>query len=388
MTLFNDRFAISGLGVTKQGRIPGVTVNAVRAEAARLAVEDAGLTGRDIGGLIYQVGIEEMINNSLFEPGDVAKRLGMAPNFIWRIEAGGVTCASAILSAMAAIDAGTADYVLCVYGSCDLSHLLNMAGDPDERSTEGAYGLFTPGAQQAMSVTRHMHLYGTTHDQLGAIAVTQRENANKRPDAFMHDRTMTLEDYHKARWIIAPYQKYDMCLINDGGIGLIVTSSERAKDLKSRPVHIMGIGLGVQLKQAYDKENFTTLDVATAKQAAFKTAGITLDDIDVAQLYDCFTGAVLFQTEDYGFCSKGEGGPFWENGHARVGGKIPINTSGGNLSWGYNQGFTPVAEAVRQLRGEGGETQVKDAEIALASGHGTNTTGMMEYGHSTIIMRR
>jgi len=383
-----DKYAIVGLGITKQGRIPGVTINAVRAEAVRLAIEDAGLKVGDIGGYIYQVGVEEM-GRSLFQPGEVAKRLGMQPNFIWHFECGGVTCISALLAAGATIDAGTAEYVVCVYGSCDLSHGLSMVGPPGARSTPGAFGMFTPGASQALSAQRHMYEYGTTQDQLGAIAVTQRENAQKSPDAYMCGRTMTMEDYHNSRWIVEPYHKYDMCLINDGGIAFVVTTAERAKDLKSKPAYIMGVGFGQQVKQAYRKENFTTLDVSPAKEAAFKTAGITLEDVDVAELYDCFTGTVLFQTEDYGFCKKGEGGPFWEEGNARLdGGKIPINTSGGNLSWGYTQGFTPVAESVRQLRGECGATQVKDAEIALASGHGTNLTGAMEYGHGTIILRR
>jgi acetyl-CoA acetyltransferase len=382
-----DRYAIVGLGVTKQGRLPGLSINAVRADVARLAIEDAGLGVEDIGGYIYQVGVEEM-GRSLFQPGDVPKRLGMRPNFIWHFEAGGVTCVSSILAAGAAVEAGTADYVVCVYGSCDLSHILTWGARSGGRYTDGAFGMFTPGAAQALSAKRHMHEYGTTQDQLGAIAVTHRENAQKRPDAYMHGRPMTLEDYHNSGWIVEPYHKYDMCLVNDGGIAFVVTTAERAKDLKSKPVYVMGVGFGQQVKQAYEKQNFTTLDVGPAKEAAFKMAGITLEDIDVAELYDCFTGTVLFETEDYGFCKKGEGGPFWEEGHARLDGKIPINTNGGNLSWGYNQGFGPVAEAVRQLRGEGGETQVKDAEIALATGHGTNTTGVMEYGHGTIILRR
>jgi acetyl-CoA acetyltransferase len=150
----------------------------------------------------------------------------------------------------------------------------------------------------------------------------------------------------------------------------------------------MGVGFGVQVGQAYSKDNFTALAVAPAKEAALRMAGITLEDIDVVQFYDNFTGTVLFQTEDYGFCKKGEGGPFWEEGKGKLDGKIPINTAGGDLSWGYNQGFTPVTEAVRQLRGEGGATQVSDAEVALATGHGTNTTGIMEYGHAAIILRR
>jgi len=382
-----DKYAIVGLGVTKQGKLPGMTINSVRAKAVRLAVEDAGLTIGDIDGYIYQVGVEQMGRND-FSPGNVPKRMGMRPNFIWHFEGGGVTCISSIMAAGAAIEAGTANYVVCVYGSCDLSHMLSWAAPLGTRNTDEAFGMFTAGAPQALSARRHMYEYGTTQDQLGAIAVTQRENAQKRPDAMMHGRPMTLEDYHSSAWIVEPYHKYDMCLVNDGGIAFVVTTQDRVKDLKAKPVYVMGIGFGQQVKQAYEKQNFTTLDIAPAKEAAFKSAGITLDDIDVVQLYDCFTGTVLFQTEDYGLCKKGEGGAFWEEGNARLDGKMPINTSGGSLSWGYNQGFTPVAEAVRQLRGEGGETQVKDAEIALASGHGTNTTGLMEFGHGTIILRR
>jgi acetyl-CoA acetyltransferase len=383
-----DKYAIVGLGITRQGKLPGLSINAVRAEAARLAIEDAGLKVQDVNGFIYQVGMEEMFNNDL-SAGDVPKRLGMRPNFIWNMEAAGNTCVASILAAGAAVEAGTADYVVCVYGSCDRSHPLIMArGEGDYRNTDHAYGMFSPAANHAMSVRRHMHEYGTTHEQLGAIAVTQRENANKRPDAIMYKIKMTLTDYLNSEWLVEPYRKFDCCLVNDGGIAFVVTTAERAKDLKAVPVYVMGAGFGQQVKLVYDKQNFTHLGVASSKAAAFKTAGISLADIDVVEFYDCFTGTVLFQTEDYGFCKKGEGGPFWEDGNARLDGPIPINTGGGSLSWGYNQGFTPVAEAVRQLRGDGGETQVKDAEIALASGHGTNTPGIMEYGHSTIILRR
>lgn len=387
-----NKYAIVGLGITKQGKLPGHSINAVRSEAAWLAIQDAGLTPQDINGFIYQTGIEEM-GNSLFLAGDIPKRMGMRPNFIWHFECGGVTGVAALMSAAMAIEAGTADYVVCVYGSCDLSHLLQWGTQsatmrPMGWGTNAAYGMFTAGAVQGLSVQRHMHEYGTTQDQLGAIAVSHRANANKRPDAMMYERTMTLEDYHKSAWIVKPYHKYDMCLVNDGGIAFVVASAERAKDLKSKPVYIMGIGYGQQINEVYNKKNFTTLDVGPAKEAAFKMAGIGLEDIDVFELYDCFTGTVLFQTEDYGLCKKGEGGPYWEEGRGGLEGKTPINTHGGNLSWGYNQGFGPIAEAVRQLRGEGGQTQIKDVEIALASGHGTNTTGLMEYGHGTIILRR
>lgn len=382
-----DKYAICGLGVSKQGKMPGVNLNALRAEVAQLAIDDAGLTPKDIDGYIYQGSMAEM-RGGFFVGGNVPQRLGLEPKFIWRLETGGVTAISSILAATGAIEAGLVNYVLCLYATTDLSEGLVVAAPPGGRNTPGSFGMFSPGADHAFAARRHMYEYGTTQEQLGAIAVTQRQYSQMRPDAFMYNRPLTMEDYLKSKWVAEPFHILDMCLISDGGIAFIVTTPERSRSLRPKPVYIMGIGLGHQLRESYRKEQYTTLDVGPSKEAAFQMAGITIEDLDVAQMYDCFTITVLLETEGYGFCKKGEGGAFYAEGHSKLGGKIPINTSGGNLSWGYNQGFTPVAEAVRQLRGEGGATQVKDAEIALCSGHGTTSLGSMNYAHGTLVLRR
>ncbi|MBI4300934.1 MAG: thiolase family protein [Chloroflexi bacterium] len=381
-----DRYAIVGLGITKQGRLPGMTENGIRAEAILKAIADSGLKKEEIDGYVYQPG--GMMGGT---GGDVPRMVGLAPKFLWSLNTGGGTAISSLISAIGAIESGAASCVVCSYASNWLSERRLVgapAGGGEVRSTAASYGMFGPGPDHALAARRHMHEYGTTSLELGAIAVTQRDYANQRPESQMYSRKITLEDHQVSRMIADPLRFLDFCLVSDGGIAFIVTSAERAKNLLRPPVYVMGVGLGHQVRPGWNKDQYTTLDVAPSKEAAFKTAGITLDDIDVAELYDCFTITVLLETEGYGWCKKGEGGAFFAAGNTKIDGKIPMNTGGGNLSWGYNQGFTPFAEAVIQLRGDGGATQVKGAEIALASGHGGTGTGSMQYCHTTAILRR
>jgi acetyl-CoA acetyltransferase len=187
----------------------------------------------------------------------------------------------------------------------------------------------------------------------------------------MYGKPITVADHQASPLIVEPYHMLDCCLESDAGVAIVVTTAERARDLKQVPVHIMGLGFGDQARQQWwEKTNYTQLDVAPAKEAAFGQAGIELGDIDVAQFYDCFTAEVLFQIEDYGWCEKGEGGPFVEAGNIGPGGTIPINTGGGMLSGFYLYDYSGLAEGVRQIRGDCGERQVPDAEVALVTGHG------------------
>jgi acetyl-CoA acetyltransferase len=189
---------------------------------------------------------------------------------------------------------------------------------------------------------------------------------------------MTLEDYRRSRWVVEPFHLFDCCLVSNGGLAVIVTAAERARDLKRPPVYLLGMGQG---HPGGDPVETLTSGAPLAKQAAFAMAGVTLADIDVAELYDCYTFTVLATLEDYGFCAKGEGGPFVADGRIAPGGPLPVNTGGGQLSSFYMWGMTPVSEAVIQLRGDGGARQVAGARTALVSGNG----GILST-HATLVL--
>ena len=235
-----------------------------------------------------------------------------------------------------------------------------------------------------------MHEYGTTSQQLGGISVAQRQWACLNPRAKFYGRPITLEDHQNSDILVYPYHLLDICVVSDGAVAFVLTTAERAKDTPKPPVYIMGIGYGEAMEHLWwEKQNYTRLAVETAKEQAFGQAGIELGDIDVAQLYDCFTSEVLFQLEDYGWCEKGEGGPFVEEGHLGPDGDLPINTSGGLLSAYHYGDMTGLSESVMQLRGEAADRQVKDAEIALVTGHGGEILSpAMCSIHTSLILRR
>jgi acetyl-CoA acetyltransferase len=222
------------------------------------------------------------------------------------------------------------------------------------------YGLFTPGQMWALIAQRHMLEFGTLPEHLGAIAVTCRERANANPAAMMYDRKLTVEDYLAARFITEPLRLFDFCLETDGACAVVVSSAERASDGRHRPVLIRavaqatgpGVSGGESLPILLRGPSLTTLMAKTAADLLYARAGLGPSDIDVAEIYDCFTIAVLTQLEDYGFCRKGEGGPFAASGAIGLGGAIPINTSGTHLSEGYIHGMSHILEGVRQLRGD------------------------------------
>jgi acetyl-CoA acetyltransferase len=220
--------------------------------------------------------------------------------------------------------------------------------------------------------TRHMAKFGTTSEQLGAIAVQQRQWANMNPLAQMYHKPMTLEDHQKSPILVWPYHRNDMAVQSDAAIAVVITTDDRARDLKRKPVRLKGIGFDDATKEQWwsGPGNYESLPVAEAKKTAFGMAEIGIEDLSMAQLYDCFTGEVLVQLEDYGFCKKGEGGPFAAEGHLGPGGKMPCNTSGGLLSAYHMGDLTGIAESVTQLRGEAGERQVAKSNFSLVTGHG------------------
>jgi acetyl-CoA acetyltransferase len=235
------------------------------------------------------------------------------------------------------------------------------------------YGLLTAGQVFALIAQRHALEYGSTEMDLGKIAVTCRERANANPRAQMHDRPLTMDGYLAGRIISWPLRLFDFCLETDGACAAVITSAERARDLRQPPVLIRAVAQsgidGPQPGLRYSgllRDRITELPAAAVAKTLYKRAGLGPDDVDVAQLYDCFTITVLLQLEDWGFCAKGEGGSFVRDGAIDLAGTIPINTSGGHLSEGYLHGMNHLLEGVRQIRGES-TAQVPGAEVCLVT---------------------
>lgn len=390
-----QKFAIVGTGLL-HGRFPGKTSRALQAEAARLAILDAGLEPKDIDGSINTT-LETGSGSQPAWTDAFPRVLGLPVHFYFTVARGGAIIPLSIMAAQQALALGLARYVVVAYGSNDWSRRHAPTAERSDRphiEREGLWG--TPfGDLAAIShhsffACRHMHEYQTTSQQLGAIAVAQREWANLNPDAEMYGRPMTLADHQASPVLVWPYHLFDTCLVSDGGGAFVITTSERARDLPHPSVNVLGLGFGEAMADLWwDHQNYTQLAVKTAKAAAFGQAGVTLGDVDVAEMYDCFTAEVLFQLEDYGWCDKGEGGAFVEEGHTRPGGDTPVNTGGGLLSQFYMADWTGFMEAMIQLRGMGGARQVPDAEVAMVTGHGGEILrpGMCSI-HSTLLLGR
>ena len=302
----------------------------------------------------------------------------------------GSTAGSMMQYACMAIREGLAKTIVLVYADAPLTpsrgagasysgpHRFPLGG---MTGLKAAYGDFGANLGYAMAAQRHMHLYGTNEDHLGIIAVGQRQWAQLSPWAQMK-APMTMEDHHNSRWIAEPLRLFDCCLVSNGAVALIVTSPERARDLKQKPVNVLGYA------QAAPGDNLNSarhpaVETGAKKsgEAALRMAGVTRADIGSLQLYDCYTYTVLVTLEDYGFCAKGEGGPFVADGKLGPGGALPTNTGGGQLSGYYMWAFTPLSEAVVQARGQGGVRQVPNNDFTMVSGNG----GILNF-HSTLIL--
>ncbi len=388
---FAGKFAIVGLGYLA-GRFPGKTARSLEVEAVRRAIEDAGLDRNDIDGAI-NTRIESGSGESRGWTDSYARVLGLPTKFYFTVQRGGAMTHLAIVAATQMLELGIANYVVVGYGATDWSDTRD-SDERRQRHVERAglwgrpHGDLAAASHHTFFASRHMHEYGTTSDHLGMVAVSHRQWACKNPEAQMYGRPITLQDYHQSPMIVEPYRLLDMCLVSDGAAAFVITTAERARDLPRPPIFVQGVGFGEAMRELWwEKKNYSNLAVDTAKAAAFAQAGMTLADVDVAQLYDCFTMEVILQMEGYGWCEKGEGGPFISAGNIAPGGSIPVNTGGGLLSGFYMADWTPFIEAVIQLRGAGGERQVAGVKTALVSGHGGEILrpGMCSI-HATLLL--
>lgn len=351
--------AIVGVGTTPFGKLPGYSADDLGGWALQEALNDAGLKSTDIDGLIV---------NRVSSYEAIAANLGIQPQWMAQLPAQGRMSGPSIQMAALAIRSGLCKRVALVYGNNGRSAGATYGGSDGvaygtSESLTTPYGFTSPGAFYAMMYQRHRKVYGTTDDQLATVAMTFRHNASLNENAVMRT-PLTREDYHNSRFIVEPLHIMDYCLINDGGVALIMSAADEATDYPHTPAYVLGFGQQGQLIDSdFPPEDFWHEATRQVGERTFNMAGLEKSDIDGLMVYDNFSPNVLFALEGLGYCGAGESGDWIQNGRIGLGGELPLNTSGGHLSESYMQGWGLNVEAVRQLRGECGDRQIPDASF-------------------------
>lgn len=375
-----DNVAIVGVGATEQGALPGSSALSLAVRAFKNALDDAGLRKEQIDGLLTFPGTTSPEGSLNYLR--LGETLGINPSFTASLTMGGNTAGALTHMAAMAIHCGMAKYVACVFGDAAKtggSRFNRAAGWGDSWAI---WGMFANAANTAVTTSRHMALYGTRSEHLAEVAVACRKHASLNPNAVMR-KPITIEDHQNSRWIVKPLRLLDCCLISDGGVCLILSAAERAKDLRQPAVLISGIGQGYTTENLGHPEWWRAPHQKGTFDRAYKMAGVGPKDINLAQLYDSFTINVLLALEAAGFCKEGESGAFVAGGRIQIGGELPVNTAGGNLSESYMEGWLHYVEGVRQLRGTCGQRQVKGAEICLVHTRG----GTINCANATILRK-
>lgn len=363
--------AVVGVAESDFGRLPGVTARQLHHQAARRALDDAGLSRQDIDGL-FTTGGEGMMH-----PVAMAEYLGLQPRYTDSTGVGGSAWEFHVEHAVAALQAGMCDVALLVYGSTLYTDSGRALGT-GQRFTSGRgvaqfedpFGMGVV-ARAALAASRHVHEFGTTPEQLAEVAVAIRHNAGLNPLA-MHRDPITVADVVGSRLICDPLHKLDCCIVTDGGGAVLLTTEDRARDLRRPPVWVLGTGEAHSHETVAGWPDMTHLAAYESGRLAYARARLGPEDVDVVELYDSYTITVLLQLEALGFCGRGESGGFVEGGRLRVGAALPTCTDGGGMSSNHPgmRGIFLLVEAVRQLRGECGDRQVPGAEVALCNGTG------------------
>jgi acetyl-CoA acetyltransferase len=388
---FKDKVEIVGFGETPTSRArvdkgeAKLSQQQYFAWAADLAISKAGLEKKDFDGQGLGVGGSAYPHAEIWSA-EVTQDLGMSPALLLRTDHGGMGGCSLLYQSAVAIASGIVDLVLCVCADTPMNITTPGAVRTWRYETEfqKPFGMMGPNSQFAFIQRRHMYQYGTKEEQLGKVAVTQREHALRNPNAYLK-QPLTMEQYLSSRMIADPIRLLDACIPVNGGLAFILASKERAKSLGQRDKHVSLLGIAEadnQFEGSRINPDITYLGIKASSKKAFESAGVEQRQVSFLQAYDDYTIAVLMQIEDCGFCKKGEGGRFVQENDISWKGNLPINTGGGQLSSGQPAmagGFVHIVESVRQLAGEGGERQVPNAEIGVATG-----IGAISYGNSLV----
>ena len=380
------RTAIVGVADTEVGIVKHMGATQLCIEAILRALADAGIGKDEVDGLVT---CNSMAEPYLYHAETVAEYLQIFPKYCVSVGAGGGTTFTALHQAASAIENGICHTVVISMADSLRSGMMREKALAMQSSTghpqfERPYGLPVP-AYYALIAHAHMHKYGTTSEHFAAVAVATRQHAMRNPTAQMRT-PISVEDVLASRMVADPLHLLDCSLVSDGGAAIVLTSRERARDFRHKPVHLLGVGEGHGHEHISAARSLTTSAAVEAGQRAYAMAGIGPKDIGFAQLYDCFTPVVLIELEDLGFCPKGEAGRFVAEGYTAPGGRLPVNTHGGLLSHTHpgNPGsMFALTETVVQMRGDAGERQVEHADLALVHAQG----GIMS-SHCTIILGR
>lgn len=378
----SGKTAIVGVAESDEiGKVPDKPALMLHAEAARSALAEAGLTKDDVDGL-FTAGVSTL---------ELGEYLGIEPKVTDNTSVGGSSFVIHVAHAATAIATGRCEVALVTHGESGRSRvgMPRRSSDPDSLrgQFEAPFGLPQPVGAYAMACSRHMYEFGTTKEQLAEIAVATRKWAQLNPKAMMRD-LITIDDVLNSRPIAWPFNLLDCCLVTDAGGAYVMTTIERARGLKQKPVVVMGVGEGHDHSMISQMPSYTSFAARHSGRRAFEMAGVKHDDIDLALIYDSFTYTVLLSLEELGFCKKGEGGDFVSGQRTAPGGQFPMNTNGGGLSYTHSgmYGMFAVIETVRQLRhdyADQGIRQVPDAELAVV--HGTG--GVLSSAGTAILAR-
>ena len=383
-TGLKNEAAIVGIGETKYSKNSGVSDLALATEAVKNALEDSGVDPKDVDGLVtYEMDMSDGI--------EVARAVGFGDmTFESRMPYGGGACIGTMHHATMALATGSAKYVVAyraLNGRSGHRYSMGVSGEmiTSDAIHYGWYmpsGLVTPASWVALFAQRYMHETGTPAEALAEVAVQTRAHAVNNPNAFFYERPLTMEEHLNSRMIVEPLRLYDCCQETDGGAAVILTTPERAKDLKQTPAVIRGVAHA----SADDQEQMTSFyrdsvarmpEVELVAKQLYEKSGMTPDEIDCAVIYDAFTIIVLQQLEAYGFCKFGEAKDFVKNGNISVGGRLPTNTHGGQLSEAYIHGMNGIVEGVRQVRGQSTNQPEKHEHALVTSGLGVPTSAMI-----------
>jgi acetyl-CoA acetyltransferase len=376
----SGKAAICGIGATEFSKDSGRSELQLACEATLDALTDAGLDPKDVDGMVT---FTMDANNEI----EIARSVGIPElKFFSRIHHGGGAACATVQQAAMAVATGIADVVVCYRAFNERSGFrfgrTSRYAPSMEYDWYYPYGLVTPAAWVAMFAQRYMHEFGATTEDFGRVSVADRKHAATNPKAWFYEKPITLEEHQTSRWIVEPLRLLDCCQESDGGVAIVVTSAERARDLKNKPASIEAAAQGASWDQesmtSYYRDEINGLpEMGLVGRQLWEQAGLKPNDVQTAVLYDHFTPFVLVQLEELGFCKKGEAKDFIRDGNIELGGGLPLNTHGGQLGEAYIHGMNGIGEAVRQLRGTS-VNQVNNVDhVIVTAGTGVPTSGLI-----------